>query len=178
MDNGVSSYRRFVEGEEAALGEIVEEYGNNLILFINKYINNLSISEDIMEDTFVSLIVHKHYFRGESSLKTYLFKIGRNKAINYLKKNKRIAQMPDELEDETKLEDIVIKSETNKAIYSALGKLKKEYATVLYLIYFEKMSYEQCAKIMKKNKKQIKNLAYRAREKLREILETVEIKET
>ena len=48
--------------------------------------------------------------------------------------------------------------------------LPKDYKTVLYLIYFEDMSYNEIEKIMKKNNKQIKNLAYRARLSLKEIL--------
>ena len=38
------------------------------------------------------------------------------------------------------------------------------------MIYFEELSYEETAKVMKKNKKQIDNLLYRSKEKLRTIL--------
>ena len=41
---------------------------------------------------------------------------------------------------------------------------------VVHLIYFEDMSYAEAANIMKKNKKQIDNLLYRAKNELRLIL--------
>jgi len=41
---------------------------------------------------------------------------------------------------------------------------------VIHLIYFENLSYEEAAKVMKKNKKQIDNLLYRAKSALRTIL--------
>lgn len=171
MENGASSYRRFLNGDEKGLAEIVNMYGDNLMLFINSFVNNLSLAEDIMEDVFMELVVKKHHFKGESSFKTYLFTIGKNKAFNILKKNKRCTYIEDkEIEDEKRLEDNLIKNEEQKHIHNALKKLPKDYKTVLYLIYFEDMSYSEIEKIMKKNNKQIKNLAYRARISLKEIL--------
>lgn len=171
MDSGASSYRRFLEGDETGLADIVKMYGDNLMLFINSFVNNLSLSEEIMEDVFMELVVKKHKFKEESSFKTYLFKIGRNKAFNVLKKNKRYTYIEDkEIEDEKRFEENIIKNEQQKHIHNALKQLPKDYKTVLYLIYFEDMSYNEIEKIMKKNNKQIKNLAYRARLSLKEIL--------
>lgn len=171
MDNGASSYRRFLDGDENGLVEIVNMYGDNLMLFINSFVNNLSLAEEIMEDVFMELVVKKHNFKEESKFKTYLFKIGKNKAFNILKKNKKCTHIEDrEIEDEKRLEDNLIKNEEQKHIHSALKKLPKDYKTVLYLIYFEDMSYSEIEKIMKKNNKQIKNLAYRARLALKDIL--------
>ena len=42
--------------------------------------------------------------------------------------------------------------------------------TVVYLIYFENMSYDEAARVMKKSKKQVDNLLYRAKNQLRTIL--------
>lgn len=171
MDNGASSYRRFLQGDESGLTDIVNMYGDGLMLFINSFVNNLSLAEEIMEDVFMELVVKKHKFKEESSFKTYLFKIGRNKAFNVMKKNNRCTYIEDkEIEDDKKFEDTIIKNEEQKHIHNALKKLPKDYKTVLYLIYFEDMSYNEIEKVMKKNNKQIKNLAYRARIALKEIL--------
>ena len=112
MDNGASSYRRFLNGDESGLVEIVNMYGDNLMLFINSFVNNLSLAEEIMEDVFMELIVKKHKFKEESTFKTYLFKIGRNKAFNVLKRNSRCTYIEDkEIEDEKRFEDNVVKTE-------------------------------------------------------------------
>ena len=42
--------------------------------------------------------------------------------------------------------------------------------TAVHLVYFEDLTYEDAARVMKKNKKQVANLLYRAKEKLRAIL--------
>ena len=171
MDNGASSYRRFLDGDESGLNDIVEMYGNNLMFFINGFVKNIALAEDLMEDTFMELIVHKHHFREESSFKTYLFKIGRNKALNALKKNKVWVSLETEIEDTNKMEDMIIRSDKHRQVREALKKIKKDYATEIHLIYFEGMSYEEIGKVMKKNNKQIKNLAHRARNSLKEVLE-------
>ena len=171
MDNGASSYRRFLEGDEKGLNEIVEMYGNNLLFFINGYVKNVSLAEDIMEDTFMELIVHKHHFKEESSFKTYLFKIGRNKALNALKKNKVFISLDTEVEDTIKLEDLMIKNDKNRQVKHAIEKINPLYGQVIHLLYFEEMTYEEIGKVIKKSNKQIKNLAYRARISLKEVLE-------
>ncbi|MCI9273828.1 MAG: RNA polymerase sigma factor [Clostridiales bacterium] len=176
MDNGASSYRRFLNGDEDAFVEIVEQYGANLILFINGFVRNIVVAEDLMEETFCDLIFYKNRYKEKSSFKTYLFAIARNKAATYLKKNSRIADLPIEdyegqLKDMNALENTVIKEEEKRQLYSAMDKINSEYHAVLYLLYFEKMSYDEAALVLKKNNKQIKNLAYRGKQALKSMME-------
>ena len=92
-------------------------------------------------------------------------------SASVLKKNKKCTYLEDEvLEDEIRFEESIIKDDEHRNIHREIKKLPKDYATVLYLIYFEDLSYDEISKIMKKNNKQIKNLAYRARLALKETL--------
>ena len=52
-----------------------------------------------------------------------------------------------------------------------MAQLKPEYREVLHLLFFEGMKNAEAAKIMKKNTRQIENLAYRAKRSLRSRLE-------
>lgn len=49
MDNGASSYHRFLNGDESALEEIVSQYRSGLQNFINSIVNNFSVAEDLTE---------------------------------------------------------------------------------------------------------------------------------
>ncbi|MEG2054593.1 MAG: sigma factor-like helix-turn-helix DNA-binding protein, partial [Oscillospiraceae bacterium] len=51
------------------------------------------------------------------------------------------------------------------------GQLPPDYKEVLYLLYFENLSYKEAAEIMKKTEKQIANLVCRGKLALRPILE-------
>ena len=56
MDNGASSYRRFRnDGDESGLVEIIRDYKDGLILYLNSFVGNIQIAEELAEDTFVLL---------------------------------------------------------------------------------------------------------------------------
>ena len=48
IDNGASSYRRFLDGDDKGLEEIVRDYKDGLILYLNSYVSNISIAEELM----------------------------------------------------------------------------------------------------------------------------------
>ena len=176
MDNGASSYHRFLKGDESGLEELVKAYSDNLIFFISRFINDMALSGDLMSDTFLELIVKKPRFIGASSFKTYLFKIGRNKAFDYLRKQKRTVTVPfhgveNEVSNVISIENNVLKNDQQKHLNQCLAKIKQEYREVLHLLYFEEMSNDAVSIIMKKSKKQIENLAYRAKLTLKSTLE-------
>ena len=93
MDNGSSSYSRYLAGDDAAMGELVREYMDGLIIFLNSFTNNLSEAEDLMEETFFRLAYKKPRYTGKSSFKTWLYSIARNLAIDSLRKRKGISHV-------------------------------------------------------------------------------------
>ncbi len=176
MFNGASSYRRFLNGDDNGLVEIVEEYKDGLILFLNRYVSDVYVAEDLAEDTFFKLVISKPRYVGDSSFKAWLYTIARNLALNYLKKNSRmiskdVCDMENIPAEKNELEDAYFCEERKKYVSSVMKKLNLDYSTVLFLIYFEDFSIEQAAHIMKKSKRQIENLLYRAKQSLkRELL--------
>lgn len=72
-------------------------------------------------------------------------------------------------EQET-LEGMVIADARKKAVNDALSKLPEDMRAVIHLVYFEDLSYDEAARVMKKNRKQIDNLLYRGKKELRIIL--------
>lgn len=174
MDNGASSYRRFLDGDQSGFDELINAYRDSLIYFINGFLNNLDESEDVAEEAFMELIVHPHRYSFRSSFKTYLFSVARNKAVDRVRKEKKIspAQIDDmELEDLERIEKQIFKDENAVMLHKAMAKINPEYASLLRLLYFEEMTSEQAGKILKKNKRQIANLTYRAKNSLRRAME-------
>ena len=176
MDNGASSYRRFLDGDDTGIVEILRDYKDGLILYLNGITGNIHTAEELMEDTFVKLVTKKPRFSGKSSFKTWLYAIGRNRAVDHMRREKKISQIPLEeseelLKDKRLLEENYIWETEKIMVHQALEKLKPEYRQILYLKYFEDFSNEQAAKIMRKSKHQIENLVYRARLSLKAELE-------
>jgi RNA polymerase sigma-70 factor (ECF subfamily) len=179
MDSGASSYNRFLQGDKSSFNDLVELYSKNLMLFINGIVKDISVSEDLMEDTFLELLINKKPFKEDYKFKTWLFKIARNKAIDYLRKiSKKSGKSLDDMESEghnlatsENIEETLITNERHRQLHSAMGELNVDYRQVLYLIYFENMSYNQVAKVLKKTNKQIDNIVFRAKKALKSILE-------
>ena len=101
--------------------------------------------------------------------------LGRSRALNYLKHRKiicfeELAEADQIVADKETLEEIVLADERKRMINQALCSLPDEMRIVIHLIYFEDLSYDEAAGIMKKNRKQIDNLLYRAKKELRIIL--------
>ena len=175
MDNGASSYRRFLEGDRDAIVSIVSEYNNGLVLFLNSITSNICLAEELAEDVFCDLLLDKPRYNEKSNFKTWLYAIARYKALHLLKRRYKAPVVPiDELyclSDEENIEKNYIKSEQKIELHKALKKIAPEYSQVLYLTYFEGFSNTETAMIMKKNNRQIENLIYRAKLSLKKELE-------
>ena len=48
MDNGESSYRRYLSGDDEGLVEIIRDYKDGLILYLNSIVSNIHTAEYIM----------------------------------------------------------------------------------------------------------------------------------
>ena len=176
MDNGASSYRRFLDGDDNGITEIVENYKDGLILYLNGYVKNIFVAEELTEDTFFRLMIKKPKYSGKSKFKSWLYAIGRNVAVDYIRHNSKILNVPiDDVEnyliEEQSLEQAYIKEENKIIVNKALNELIPEYRNVLWLTYFEEFSNKETAIILKKTERQIKNLLYRARKALKSKLE-------
>ena len=168
MDNGASSYRRFLDGDDNGLAEIVRDYSDGLILYLNGIVCNISVAEDLMEETLYKIITKKPRFNAKYSFKTWLYTIGRNVAIDYIRHNTKQSDTTfDDLEgyiqDEYDLEKLYIIEEHKITVHRALRRLNTEYRQVLWLLYFDGLTNSEASVVMKKNTRQMKNLVYRAK---------------
>lgn len=175
MDMDYKIYRRILEGDENALDELIIKYRKPLSGYIHSFVKDMDVAEGLMIDTFVELIRHKSKFRGESSLKTYLFTIGRNKALRYIKQRKNYTFVPLEdatysISDEQSVEDELLDLLRRESVRDAVNALNPVYREVIFLIFFEEMSYKQAAAVLHKSEKQIANLVYRAKKSLKSII--------
>lgn len=175
MDTGASSYHRFLEGDKNGIVEIIRDYKDGLILYIYRITGNFSLSEEIAEDTFFRIYTRKPKFSGKSSFKTWLYTIGRNRALNFMRYKKHFTDTAlDEctgISDAADLETDYIRKHQSAEVRRAMQKLRSDYRQVLYLVFFEEFSNEDTAKIMHKSKRQVEMLIYRGKQALRKQLE-------
>jgi RNA polymerase sigma-70 factor (ECF subfamily) len=175
--SGEELFQRYLSGDENAFEDLVALYSDDLSHFIDGKINDFYETKYLTIEAFGQLAVNGRKFSGQSSLKTYLFTIARNLVAKHLKdrsKNTHISY--DEIVETVSLiqdaPDVYLeREETREKLLSAMELLIKDYNQVLTLLYFDDMSYLQAGKVMGKSEKQIKNLAHRAKDTLKRILE-------
>ena len=171
MDNGASSYRRYLEGDELAFEQIVKEYRDPLTFFIFGIVRDYQAAEDIAIDVFAYLAAERRY-SFKVTLKTYLYMLGRSRAIDHLRHRSRrqTCDLKDAelyLSESMSPEEALLAEEEKRELHRAIAELPEKMRTVIYLIYFEELTYEEAAKVMKTNKKKVDNLLYRAKAALR-----------
>lgn len=68
------------------MNDIYQEYSKAIYNYLLSLTKNQSIAEELLQETFYSAIKNISKFKKESSLKTWLYKIAKNKWNDYCKK--------------------------------------------------------------------------------------------
>ena len=176
--SGEELYSRFLAGDKYAFESLVALYEDELALFINGIVHDYHEAKHLTIEAFAKLALKGKQFSGESSIKTYLFAIGKNLAVRYAKMRSHETHISYEdifefVGDESETpEGIIEKEESKRLINEAIGELKEDYRVVLTFLYFEDMSYIQAGRVMGKTERQIEGLARRAKASLKKKLES------
>lgn len=166
-------YRRYLtDGDNDAFRLLLERYREPLTLFLSGYVHNFHDAEELMLNAFAVTASGTSRFRGKSSFKTWLYAIARNLAADHMRKSRlQTDELSENEADSAPADYEVLREEQNRQLYTALGNISEDYKQTLFLIYFEQLSVEEAAIVMKKNRKQMYNLVSRGKEALRKELE-------
>ncbi|WP_144476003.1 RNA polymerase sigma factor [Cytobacillus oceanisediminis] len=156
--------------------ELYETYKKAIFLYLYRSTMNQHIAEDLTQDTFLKAFHSLSSYRGESSLKTWLFKIARNTYINFSKKKQNKIEFQSDLIDEQWAEqpDQYKRSDDQNQIELTLLQLPENYRTYIILRDANGLSYEEVAFVTNETIGQVKVGLYRARKKFKEIYRNLE----
>lgn len=166
-------YKAFLEGDISGFEELVLRHRHNLVYFIMQYLKDFHAAEDIAQEVFAYIYLHPDRYLTEYEFKTYLFMLGKRRAIDCLRKNSRVNMVSvDDLqiEDVKSLEEIIYQKENSRAVKEAIKEMKPEYGQAIILLYLNGFSLAEVAAIMDKPVSSVKVLSHRARNKLKDIL--------
>ncbi len=173
--NDIELYISFLNGNDESFNEIIHRYRKMLISFIIRYVGSIEVAEDLAQDTFVYILMHRDEYNSKvTSLKSYLFLIAKCRAINYLRKKKSVTYVSEDyianIQDKLDLDEELLRKDNKKEVYSVLNKLKKEYRMVIYLRDIQDFQYKEISEILNITLPQTKILIHRARKKMGRIL--------
>jgi RNA polymerase sigma-70 factor (ECF subfamily) len=158
-------------GDQESFRLLVEPHLEALLRSIYRIVHHESDAQDILQETLVRAFLSIGNFKGNSSFKTWLFRISYNLAIDFLRKNKR---NPEEL-NETALNNVKAGDSPEKAaemslelsrVSAGLKRLSPEHREALLLREVDGLSYEEIAEVMGVSQGTVMSRLFYAREKL------------
>lgn len=155
--------------------EIYKEYSEKLYNYLFSLSKDENIAEDLLQETFYSAVKNINKFRNESSISTWLYKIAKNKWLDYYKKSQKLDEIHiDEkitsILSNSNLEDEYLQSNNIINICRKIHNMDDTSKEVLYLRIFANFSFKEIATILGKTEEHTRIIFFRAKNKLKEVL--------
>ena len=143
----------FVRGDSAMFAELVHRYEQPLHAFICRLSGRPGDAPDVFQETFVRAFQHAASFRGDSSVKTWLYAIAANVCRSRLRRandfqplsDGQAAERPDAADGPNGAAE---STELGRRIAAAVGVLPAEQREVFVLKAYEELSYPQIAEAL------------------------------
>jgi RNA polymerase sigma factor (sigma-70 family) len=158
-------------GNPGAFETIVDRYQGRLLGFCRQMLGSTEDAEDVLQEVFVNAYKAMLADEREINLRPWLYRIARNRCLNYLRKPKADAQesmdMVPEV-DAASTAERVHNREEFRQILSDVNKLPETQRSALLLREMDALSYEEIAAAMDTTVPSVKSLLVRARISLTE----------
>jgi RNA polymerase sigma factor (sigma-70 family) len=168
-----------LRGEEAALDKIYRLHFKGLFAYGMHIIRNEDVVKDCIHDLFLRVWANRRNLSPVENIKSYLLSAVRNLLLNYQSRVLKFEHIETTDENHFDLEfnlesDYINKEHISlkaKNLAQAMNKLTSRQKEIIYLKYFEELSFNQIAEIMDLTVKGTYKLSARAMESLREIMQ-------
>lgn len=162
--------RQIIKRDEKTLLSFYRTHHLTVLRFIHKQVGQKDVAEELTQDSFLDFIEGLRNFRGESSLKTYLFSIARFKIIDYIKKKKikkiLFSALPKSIVENMAsvfIDDQIEQKELAQKIEKVINLLPNDYHLILRLKYMDGKRVQEIARRLALTFKATESLLYRAR---------------
>lgn len=162
--------KKIIQKDERATLGLYNQYKKPIFHFILRQLNDYHIAEELTQDVFMDFLEGVRDFRFQSSIKTYLFSIARNKVIDVIRKKKikkiLFSMLPSYVIEGLKsiiMDDEIEKKELEKKISHVFKKLPNDYEVVLRLKYIDGVKVGEVAQKLSMRFKAAESLIFRAR---------------
>lgn len=164
-------------GNAEAFGELYERHAPRIFRFLFAHLENRLDAEDLTEEVFLKAWRALPKYRDQGiPFPAFLFRIANNTLIDHYRSRSRSNNhatleanpLPDPCPEPM---DQVAEQLERQELHRTLGKLKKDYRTVLAARYLANLSSEETARMMGKSAGAVRVLQHRALAALRKLLD-------
>ena len=173
--------KRAKSGDYQAFDLLVLKYQSRLISTAFKFVKDVQISEDIVQDSFIKAFKALESFREDSSFYTWIYRITVNTSKNFLVSKKRKSELLNsDLSEEASYEiepvetyspeDLLQATQLQKVITETFDQLGEDTRTALTLRELDGLSYEQIADVVNCPVGTVRSRIFRGREVIDEAI--------
>lgn len=137
---------------QLAFGWIIDLHSRRLYTTIRRWANNHEDTNDILQEVLLKIWKHKHQFKGNSTLFSWMYRIAYNETIQFLRKEKRhVSVQLDapvvEFQHSSQHFGKVTPEEISQWLLEAVDTLPEKQRLVFEHKYFEELKYEEIARL-------------------------------
>ena len=142
--------RQVADGNQTALKQLYDAYASHLNSFVQTYLADPQEAADIVHEAMLDVWRTANRFKGRSTVKSWMFSIARNKAIDRNRKAARSVlgdvdtNIADDRPDPQKTLEAFQDAERVRICVEGLNDLQK---SAIHLAFYEDFSYAQIAEI-------------------------------
>ena len=167
--------RRAKAGDYQAFDLLVLKYQSRLLSTAFRFVKDIHIAEDLVQESFIKSFNSLASFREDSSFYTWIYRITVNTSKNFLVSKKRKNELLSsdisedqtyeiEYEDTDTPEDLLQASQLKKLITETIDQLGEDTKTALTLRELDGLSYEEIAKVVNCPVGTVRSRIFRGRE--------------
>ncbi|HHY79374.1 MAG TPA: sigma-70 family RNA polymerase sigma factor [Thermoanaerobacter sp.] len=167
-------------GDVEAFEILASEHQKYIYNVILRIIFDREEALDLTQETLLKAYLNIKKFKGNSSFRTWLYRIAVNSSMDYLRKRnversnfREIEEFENGVKDFETPEEVVDKKLTAEIVMKEINKLPIDYKVVLILRDIEGLNYEEISKIMNLNLGTVKSRLWRARNLLKERIKSL-----
>ena len=171
--------RASLDGDEDAYARIVRRHQDAIAQYMWRFTRDRTTHEELVQDVFVEAFFSLHGFRGRSPLLHWLRRIGTRVGYRYWRQRRRVdAARPMPVQDWNRIQararEGMAPGEAAEIVCEMLAQLPPRDRLVLTLMYLEGLTVRQVTSLTGWTQSMVKVQAYRARQKLRRLLDREE----
>lgn len=153
---------------------LMKQYGQTLYWHIRRIVVGHDDAEDVLQETCIKVLSRIGSFKGEGSLATWLYRIATNEALQHLRRQTRIFQSIDSLEEKLigklQAESALDGNALETLFQQALLTLPTQQRIAFNLRYYDELSYEEIARITGKNVAALKTNYHYASQRVKQYI--------
>jgi len=159
-------------GDMAAFEELVRRHQRGLFSYLYRMCRNSSDAEEMAQAAMVKAWEKLAGFRGASSFKTWLYRIGTNLCFNLRTRRKPTEELSETMAaPDTERPEAAFKQKVREeAVRRALGCLPDDQRAALVLSIYQDMSYREIAETLGRSVRAVDSLLFRAKTNVRKVL--------